>query len=152
MDGAEIGGDTMRITAACPEGMISDANNLAMVLGFGPDDRRTYTALKWRDADGNRYAAASFEARDEWLPGAQAALARPGWDAEPYTVNMAGARRAQAALVFWAPEAGGPVPQADPAGLTAIGGLDGLAALTAMGLVWIDEEAAPFAPADGDRR
>lgn len=145
----------MRITTACPEGLIGDANDLAMVLGSGPDDGQTYTALKWQDTDGNRYAAASFEARDEWLAGVREALARPRWDAQPYTVNMAGARRAQVALEFWAPAAGGRAPQADPSRLTAIGGVEGLAALAAMGLVWIEEDAQISKVAgtgDGDGR
>lgn len=145
----------MRITAACPEGMIRDANDLAMVLGSGPDDGQTYTAPKWRDADGNRYAAASFEAREDWLARAQAALARPGWDARPYTVSMAGAQRAQAALVFAVSQAGARAPQAAPARLTAVGGTEGLAAMAAMGLAWIDEDAQASTvteTGDGDGR
>ena len=125
----------MRITVACPEAMIGDANDLAMVLGFSPDDGQTYGALDWQDADGNRYAAASFEALDSWVAGAQSALMRPAWDAEPYQVNMTGAARAQAALVFWMPtEANPEPPQATPVTLTAIGGLDARAALAAMGV------------------
>lgn len=132
----------MRITAACPEEMIGDANDLAMVLGSGPDDGQTYTVPNWQDADGNRYAAASFETRGEWSGRAQRALARPLWDAQPYTVNMAGARRAQAALMFWAPPvAGGRAPSAHPASLTAIGGMEGLEALAVMGLVRMDGDA-----------
>ena len=120
----------MRITAACPEAMIDDANNLAMVLGQGPADALTYGALKWQDADGNLYAAASFVVKPQWVGGAQSALQRPEWDAEPYKVNMAGARRAQAALAFSLE----PV-LATPSALTAIGGMNGLEALAAMGLV-----------------
>ena len=50
----------MRLTIACPELMRDDANNLAMVLGYGPDDAQTYIALNWQDADGNLYACASM--------------------------------------------------------------------------------------------
>jgi len=124
----------MRITVACPEALIPDANQLAMVLAFSPADELTYGALNWQDAAGNLYTAASFEARDEWVIGAQSELTRPGWDVEPYVVNMTGAGRAQAALVF-AQEA----VEATPTTLTAIGGMDGLAALAAMGLTLVEE-------------
>lgn len=128
----------MRITVSCPEAMRDDANDLAMVLAFGPDDANTYNALNWQDADGNFYAAASFEARPEWVTAAQSPLDRPEWDVEPYVVNMAGATRAQNALVFWehseeAPDA----PQASTTALTAIGGVDGLEALAMMGLTQV---------------
>jgi len=123
----------MRITVACPDALRVDANNLAMVLAFGPPDELTYGALNWTDANGNLYAAASFEAGPEFLGAAQSALARPAWDVEPYTISMAAAGRAQAALVLWNGE--DDMPQAMPAALTAIAGMGGLAALAAMGLM-----------------
>jgi stage V sporulation protein SpoVS len=104
-----------------------------MVLAFGPPDELTYGALDWQDVDGNLYAAASFEAGPEFLGAAQSALVRPAWDVEPYTISMAAANRAQAALVLWSGE--GDVPQAVPGALTAVVGEDGRAALAAMGLV-----------------
>jgi len=128
----------MRITVACPETLRDDANNLAMVLAFGPPDALTYGALNWQDAQGNLYAAASFEVEPEWVAGAQSALQRPAWDSEPYTISMAAANRAQAALVFWAGE--GAIPAAAPDKITAVGGLDGLAALAAMGLTQVEPE------------
>ena len=42
----------MRLTIACPATLCSDANNLAMVLGYGPSDAETYVALNWQDAGG----------------------------------------------------------------------------------------------------
>jgi hypothetical protein len=133
----------MRITVATPEALRDDANDLAMVLAFGPADGNTYGSLNWQDAEGNLYAAASFEARPEWVTAAQSTLVRPEWDtklessdpSEPYVINMAGANRAQAALVFWTPSEETPdAPQASTAALTAIGGVDGLEALAMMGL------------------
>jgi len=41
----------MRITIACPDALRNDANNLAMVLGYGPDDAETYVGLNWQDAE-----------------------------------------------------------------------------------------------------
>jgi hypothetical protein len=124
----------MRITAACPEAMISDANQLAMVLAFGPDDGRTYGPLNWQDADGNLYSAASWEARPEWINFAQAPLVRPEWDVDEI-IDMVAAERAQAVLVY-STEA----LLASPAALTAIGGMSGPDALAAMGLIMVETE------------
>lgn len=125
----------MRITVACPAAQVDDANNLAMVLAFSEADAMTYRGLNWRDAAGNLYAAASFEARDEWVIGAQSPLARPAWDTDQ-AISMAAARRAQAALVF----SQEPTP-AMPGKLTAIAGPDGPAALVMMGLSPVEEVA-----------
>lgn len=124
----------MRLTAACPEALRDDANNLAMVLAFGPADANTYGALRWQDSEGNLYAAASFVAPPEWIAGATSPLQRPEWDSTNY-VNMAGARRAQAALVVWLGDPEQPIPQASPDTLTVVAGDDGPAALAAMGLI-----------------
>ncbi|MFP5511039.1 MAG: hypothetical protein ACLGIP_18110 [Alphaproteobacteria bacterium] len=123
----------MRVTVACPEALISDANHLAMVLAFSEADALTYRGLNWRDAAGNLYAAASFESRPEWIIGAQSTLARPAWDTDQ-AISMAAAQRAQAALVF-AQEA----TPAMPDKLTAIAGPDGPAALAMMGLSPVEE-------------
>ena len=117
-----------RITAAAPEALVSDANQYAMCLGQSEADGQTYRGLNWTDADGNLYAAASFEARDEWITFAQAPLVRPAWDVDEI-IDMVAAERAQAALVY----AVEPV-LAVPGALTAIGGMDGVEALAAMGL------------------
>jgi len=118
----------IRITAAAPEAMIVDANQLAMCLAYGPADGLTYKGLHWVDADGNLYATASWEARPEWVSGVTQPLVRPDWDTDE-VIDMVAAERAQAALVF-SNEA---IP-ASPTVLTAIGGMGGLPALTAMGL------------------
>lgn len=118
----------MRITAAAPEALISDSNQLAMCFGQSEADGQTYNGLNWVDANGNLYAAASFEARDEWIIFAQASLVRPAWDVNEI-IDMVAAERAQAALVFSTD-----VVAASPASLTAIGGMDGVVALAAMGL------------------
>jgi len=125
----------MRLTIACPEALRDDANNLAMVLGYGPDDAETYGELNWQDAGGNLYACASLTVSDAFTTTAQSPLQRPAWDIDN-TVNMAGANRAQAALVFSLT----PVT-AMPDKLTACVGDDPLATLAAMGLthVVVDE-------------
>lgn len=119
----------IRITVACPEALISDASQLAMVLGQGPDDGRTYGVPGWQDAEGNLYAAASFVAPPAWITGATQPLTRPAWDVAPYRVNMAGASRAQAALVIQ----DSPAP-AMPGLIGVLTGIAGTLALQAMGL------------------
>jgi hypothetical protein len=99
-----------------------------MALAFGPADGETYTGLNWQDSTGNLYAAASWEAREEWVQAATQPLVRPAWDVDEI-IDMDAAGRAQAALVF----ALDPVT-AVPGALTAIGGMDGVEALAAMGL------------------
>jgi len=121
----------MRLTIACPEAMRDDANNLAMVLGFGPDDAATYVALNWQDASGNVYACASLPVSDAFTTTAQATLQRPAWDTDN-VISMAAANRAQAALVFSLT----PVT-ALPDKLTACVGDDALATLAAMGLTHV---------------
>lgn len=118
----------MRITAAAPEALVSDANQLAMVLAFGPADGETYSGLNWVDDKGNLYACASWEATEAWVEASQNPLQRPEWDTDQI-IDMVAAERAQAALVF-STEA----TLASTAILTAIGGMDGQQAISAMGL------------------
>ena len=124
----------MRLTIACPATLRSDANNLAMVLGYGPSDAEPYGSLNWQDADGNLYAVASLPVSDTFTTTAQSPLQRPAWDIDN-TVNMAGANRAQSALVFSLT----PVA-AMPDKLTACVGDDALAVLAAMGLTQVEVE------------
>ena len=124
----------MRLTIACPATLRSDANQLAMVLGYGPSDAETYVALNWQDVDGNLYACASLTVSDTFTSAAQSPLQRPSWDTDNH-VNMAGANRAQSALAFSLT----PVT-AMPDKLTACAGDDALAVLAAMGLTQVEED------------
>ena len=127
----------IRVTAAAPEAMMSDANALAMAIAYSEADNQTYRAATWQDAQGNLYAAASWEARPEWIAAATMPLQRPAWDTESI-IDMAAASRAQAALAFWMPGETDP-PAATPGVLTAIGGMSGPDALAAMGLVPVED-------------
>ena len=122
----------MRLTIACPATIRSDANNFAMALGSGHAEALTYGGLNWQDADGNLYAVASLPVSDTFTTAAQSGLQRPAWDTDNH-VNMAGANRAQAALVFSLT----PVT-AMPDKLTACVGDDALATLAAMGLTQVE--------------
>jgi hypothetical protein len=99
-----------------------------MCLAYGPADGETYRGLHWHDASGNLYAAASFEARLEWVIFAQAPLQRPAWDVDE-VIDMVAATQAQALLVV-STEA----LLASPTSLTSIVGVSGVEALVAMGL------------------
>ena len=118
----------LRLTIACPDALQDDANNLAMALGYRPDDAGTYVGLNWQDADGNLYACASLIVSDTFVSTAQSTLSRPTWDVDNI-IDMDAARRVQAALVFSLT----PVT-AMPNKLTACAGDDALAVLAAMGL------------------
>jgi hypothetical protein len=127
----------IRITAAAPEAMMSDANHMAMAIAYSEADGLTYRAAGWQDGQGNLYAAASWEARPEWIAAATMPLQRPAWDTEQI-IDMAAASRAQAALNFWMPGET-PAPAASPGVLTAIGGMSGPDALAAMGLTPVED-------------
>jgi len=117
-----------RITAAAPQAIVSDSNNLAMCLGYSLADGLTFSNLNWQDANGGLYGCASWEASEEWLGKAQEPLERPSWDVDE-VIDMVAAGRAQAALVI-STEA----LLASPAALTAINGMQALDAIAAMGL------------------
>jgi len=121
----------MKVTAAAPEDLVADSNQLAMVLSSGPADAYTYVGLNWVDEDGNLYAAASWETTEAWVEFAMQPLVRPAWDTDDI-IDMDAAQRAQDALVYSTVA----IP-ATPTALTAIGGPDGLAALAMMGLTQV---------------
>jgi len=122
----------MRLTIACPNALRDDANNLAMVLGYRPDDAETYVGLNWQDAGGNLYACASLIVSDAFTTAAQSGLQRPAWDTDS-VIDMDAAWWAQEALVFSLT----PVA-AMPDKLTACVGDDALAVLAAMGLTQVE--------------
>ena len=72
----------MRLTIACPKALRDDANQLAMVLGYGPADAETYGSLNWLDTAGNLYACASLIVSDAFTTTAQSGLQRPSWDTD----------------------------------------------------------------------
>lgn len=117
----------MRITIACPEALIGDANQLARCIGLGPNDDQTYGAPIWRDAAGNAYAVASAVVSGAFYAAATSPLVAPDWGCD-----LAAAARAQAAISIGAAAA--------PGVLAAIIGDDVQAALTALGVTMAEEE------------
>jgi hypothetical protein len=105
----------IRVTIACPEAMRQIGNQLAVQLGLHPDDVHTYDSLEWHDAKSNLYAAASAVVTKEWLAKA--------------------IRAAEGLATVWQGE--GETPPATSDTMTVIIGMEGLAALEAMGLTRI---------------
>ena len=119
-------GDDMRVTIACPEEMISDANQLALCLGYGPDDVMTYGLPIWRDNAGNRYAVASGLVSEAFAIAARSPLAQPEWGAD-----MVAAARAQSAITIGIP--------ASPTCISAVFG-EASPSLAALGIYRVDGE------------
>lgn len=122
-----------RITCSCPEDLIYEGNQLAMALGQSEADGETYRGLNWQDAKGNLYAAASFDAREEWITFAQSPLVCPEWDVNE-VIDMDAAAKAQQSLVFYVVGSEEDAPKANPLNLVAIAGCEGIEALSLMGL------------------
>lgn len=117
----------MRVTIACPEALIGDANQLALCLGLGPEDAQTYGAACWQDAAGNRYAVASAIVSSRFADDAAVPLAEPPWGAD-----MDAAARAQALILVDEP--------AGPGHIAAVFGDDAMAALAVLGLTRVPDE------------
>lgn len=131
----------MRVTIICPEAHREDANQLAMVLGYGPADVRTYDNPHWQDEAGNLYSVASLDVVPSFINAAQTALQRPEWDTENsdedgvgYQVNMAGAERAQALVSIWGLGEDEADPVAAPDAILAMFHDDPLATLARAGV------------------
>ncbi len=112
----------IRVTIACPEALIGDANQLALCLGLGLEDAQTYGEACWLDAAGNRYAVASAIVSSRFAADASSPL-----DAPPCGADMPAARRAQALIRLGEP--------AGPGHLAAIIGDDAMAAIAVLGVV-----------------
>lgn len=117
------------ITVACPEALIADANQLARVLGYGPDDDQTYGSASWQDADGNLYAVASGPVEAAFPQAAASPLVAPPWGAD-----MVAAARAQALIRVWTEDQ--PIT-ASPDHIAVVIGDDASAALVALGVTQV---------------
>lgn len=129
----------IEITIACPDTMIADANHLAMVLGEGPADGLTFPDPDWH-GPGGHYAVAAVEVTDEWLHRARSVPERPAWDGvRPFAVDLAAARRAQAAIRLLQP---GERRAAAPGEITILAGPKAVEAVALLGLQrLVDDEA-----------
>lgn len=48
-----------RITVAVPQALMTQANQLALIVGVSEHDDKTFTTANWQDKDGNLYAVCS---------------------------------------------------------------------------------------------
>jgi hypothetical protein len=128
----------MILTISVPDLHVDDANHYAMVLGYKSDDALTYGQRLWLDGSGNGYAAASLPISDTFIGTATSLLARPAWD-DGQIIDMSAANRAQALVVLWIAGSASAAPQANLDAITAIGGIDEMAALALMGLTAVIE-------------
>ncbi len=117
----------MRVTIACPEALIGDANELARCIGLGPQDDQTYGAPIWRDAAGHSYAVASAVVSPAFVVTASSPLVPPPWGCD-----LAAAARAQAVISIGAAAA--------PGILAAVIGDDVQAALAVLGVTMAEDE------------
>ena len=114
-----------------------DANQLAMALGESEADRETWSLAQWTK-DGHEYATRNLWITQAWLESAQQPLTRPEWDADN-RISMAGAKRAQAAIVIWDGE--GDMPQPQPGKIVCIPGVDMAEVIEQAGLVLVETES-----------
>ncbi|WP_371170285.1 hypothetical protein [Aliiroseovarius sp. 2305UL8-7] len=128
---------TLRITIACPESRIADANQFALCLGYSSADVQTFQGAMWEDADGARYALASLLASAHFPQVATSELLAP---THAPNADIASATRAQMALEVWTPEMPGPFPTLTPEKLVAVIGLDAGLAIPLLGLTPVPVE------------
>lgn len=116
----------IRVTIAAPEDKLSDANELACVIGFSEHDRLTFGDPVYQDSEGNRYAVASTLAKASFTEDAMSELQEPEWGAD-----MVAATRAQAIVTVQEP--------ATPDTIAAYIGDDAMVALAELGISVIAE-------------
>ena len=131
----------INIAAFAAQDMIEEANHLAMAVGQGPDDGATYGWAGWQN-DTGRYCLRDVMVGLDWLARASSPLERPEWDVDR-VINMAAARRAQAAIRLWLPPEGeaeaAPFPQPAPGLIVVYAGIDTASAISAAGVVRVEE-------------
>ena len=116
----------IRLTIACPEAMIADANQFARCTGYGPDDDKTFGTATWQDTGGNLYSVSSgLVVAESYQTNALGPLTEPEWGCD-----LAAAQRAQAVV-----RVGGSAAQ--DAIVAVFGDLD--AALSELGLTRVPQ-------------
>lgn len=122
-----------RCTIAVPEAHIGDANQLALVLGESAADDKTFTAARWQDAEGNKYAVCSTVAKAVFVDRAGQPLAAPEFAPD---ADLAAAGRAQALLRINS----GPVTPDDIAAISGDRLESAMDHIGALGLTAFEEE------------
>ena len=102
------------VTVLTPQSLSDEANELAKVYNTVPGGGETFNDFSWEDADGNKYGAACFAAKQSFLSTVASPLTQPEWE----EVDLSLAQTAQAVLVTHSVAAGGTAPTANPSKIT----------------------------------
>ena len=136
----------IRLTVACHIDDLDDARNLATCMGwlngYSPAEWWGTFSASYLDNLDREWRVLSLEVASGFISNTVISepIKRPAADVNN-DINMTGAHRAQAKLVFWQPtDPLTPVPQADPVRMIAVAGLGGPDALAQMGLTSPDTE------------
>ncbi|MCK8463441.1 hypothetical protein MUY35_06215 [Aliiroseovarius sp. S1339] len=122
---------SIRITIACPENMIAEANQFALCIGSTPADAQTFGSATWEDGQGERYALASLLAGPQFAQTAAEPLRAPDHTEH---ADVTAAAFAQSALRIWSPLSPGSFPSLSADRLIAVIGLDAGLAIPLLGL------------------
>lgn len=122
-----------RITIACPSGLISAANQLALIAGESAADDQTFTSASYKDAIGNLFAVCSTVVTDSFLAIQSGLPSELKPHAEGADTTLA--QQALDALMIWDSES-----VFDPTKLTMSVGTTPQDALTQWGLTKIVTE------------
>lgn len=122
----------IQVTIAVPVALISAANHLARVIGYGEADGETFTLAPVIGG----YAVASGLVQPEFVTDAFQPLIEPEWGAD-----MDAAAEAQSKVVLIEPLEDDPPPEIPAGKILAVVGLDPPAARSLLGLAYPALEA-----------
>lgn len=120
----------IRVTIACCESLIYEANQLASCLGLCAEDLNTYGEPLWEDEFGNKYSLVSALVSNKFFQLAGTELVAPEWGSD-----LPSAQIAQQALVINSlldPEI--PIQKASPVKITVVIHEDSLYAISLLGV------------------
>lgn len=127
-----------RVTLACPESLIPQANQLALIVGESAGDDRTFNTGSYQDSQGSLYAVASTVTTRDFLTIPSTGLPESPSYAEH--ADRAAAQEALDSLTVWAlPEDPEEVP-APISGFTMAVDVDPSTAISKWGLTRMETE------------
>lgn len=126
----------IRITIACPKALFDDyiALRRCLVPSRADADTPPLPDFSWQDGDAGFYAVSSSTVAPAWIEALQAPLVAPPWGAD-----LAAAERARVRITPW--PGTGAAPGANQNTISVVTGLEGVAALTEIGLVPVAGDA-----------
>ncbi|MCK0141184.1 hypothetical protein [Aliiroseovarius sp. F20344] len=122
---------TLRITIACPEELIGDANQFALCVGSSAADAQTFSQAIWEIKQGDRFALASLLAGDSFPVAASQPLKAPHHAPD---MDLAAATQAQMKLEVWSPTVSNTPPALNKTTILAVVGIEPKFALPLLDL------------------